>query len=322
MRGLRRMVGVLGGVLATGILVLWLIGERGRLMLPSTWRLMRELGWRRLINLQGPHAYVYGRWTQHYIGFVLNHVYPRVDARSKAWLADHFHAKVLMPEHARAIVTLNQDIPLQDLEQVIPYPLARNLVLHGPPDVAVFNCGCRQASETPCEPIQVCMAVGQPFVDFVLEHRPESRQLSQAEALELLEAEHERGHLHTAWFKDACLERFYAICNCCGCCCIGTVGLTRYGVPGLASSGYVAEVDQELCVACETCASACPFQAIRVNGTAAVQWEACLGCGVCVGQCSSGAITLVRDKAKGVPMDVRDWVPVGMVPHGMETAGG
>jgi hypothetical protein len=39
-----------------------------------------------------------------------------------------------------------------------------------------------------------------------------------AEALDLLRAEHERGHLHSAWFKDVMLNRFYAICNCCKCC--------------------------------------------------------------------------------------------------------
>jgi Pyruvate/2-oxoacid:ferredoxin oxidoreductase delta subunit len=312
MREIRRIVGFAVGLLAAGALVLWLIGERGRLLLPSTWRLMRALGWRRVVSLQALHAYVYGRWTQHYIGFVLNRLYPRVGSRQKRWLADRFHAKVLTAEHAGAIVTLNQDIPLQDLEQVIPYPLARNLVLHGPPDVAVLNCGCRQASETPCQPIQVCMAVGQPFVDFVLEHHPESRQLSQAEALELLQAEHERGHLHTAWFKDACLERSYAICNCCGCCCLGTVGLTRYGVPGLAASGYVAHVDDGLCAACGTCERVCPFQAISLNGGAAVTWQACLGCGVCVGQCPSGAMSLVRDEGKGIPLDVRDLVPGGI----------
>ncbi len=305
MRQIGRMAGYVVGLSIAGLLVLWLVGERGRLLLPSTRRLMRELGWRRLVSLQALHAYVYGRWTQHYIGFVLNRVYPRVGARQKRWLADHFHAKVLTPEHASAIVALNHDIPLRDLEQVIPYPLARKLVLHGPTDVAVFNCGCRQASRTPCQPVQVCMAVGQPFVDFVLEHHAESRRLSQAEALELLQAEHERGHLHTAWFKDVCLERFYAICNCCGCCCIGTVGLTRYGVPSLASSGYVAQVDEELCVACGTCAMVCPFRAVSVNGTSAVRWEACLGCGVCVGQCPSGAMSLVRDERKGTPLDVR-----------------
>ena len=173
-------------------------------------------------------------------------------------------------------------------------------------DVAVLQCACRQNRDNPCEPLQVCMAIGQPFVDFVLEHHPKgSRRITQAEALELLEAEHERGHLHSAWFKDACLGRFYAICNCCKCCCGGVETMVKYGAPSMASSGYVAQVDETLCAACATCADACVFEAIEMDGTAIVNWESCMGCGVCVGQCPNEAVTLVRDERKGVPLDVR-----------------
>ncbi|MGA2467199.1 MAG: hypothetical protein ABSH06_22975 [Thermodesulfobacteriota bacterium] len=34
----------------------------------------------------------------------------------------------------------------------------------------------------------------------------------------------------------------------------------------MASSGYVAEVDRTLCVACATCKEACLFEAIQVDG--------------------------------------------------------
>jgi hypothetical protein len=150
-------------------------------------------------------------------------------------------------------MTLDQDIPLQDLEQIIPYPMARDLVLKGPPDVAVYECPCRHNRANSYQPIQVCMAIGQPFVDFLLEHYPKvSRRLDQSEALELLEAEHERGHLHSAWFKDACLDRFYPICNCCGCCCGGIEAMVKYDIPMVASSGYVVQVDETLCTACAT----------------------------------------------------------------------
>jgi Pyruvate/2-oxoacid:ferredoxin oxidoreductase delta subunit len=150
------------------------------------------------------------------------------------------------------------------------------------------------------------MAIGQPFVDFIIEHHPHSsRRLTQTEALELLEAEHKRGHLHSAWFKDACLDRFYSICNCCKCCCGGIETMMKYGAPTMASSGYVAKVDEALCTACATCEDSCPFGAIHVNEKAGVKWESCMGCGVCQGQCPSEAISLVRDERKGIPMDVR-----------------
>jgi ferredoxin len=150
------------------------------------------------------------------------------------------------------------------------------------------------------------MVVGQPFVDFILEHNPQSsRRLTQEEAVELLRAERERGHLHAAYFKDVMLSRFYAICNCCKCCCGAIEAHTRRGVPMVTSSGYVAQVDEDVCKACGTCEDACPFGAIHVNGVSAVTWEKCMGCGVCEAKCPNDAVTLVRDERKGTPLDVR-----------------
>jgi len=257
-------------------------------------------------NLNRLHAYVYGRWTREYKDLFINQVIPRLGPSGRRWWADRFHCKVLTSDQARAIVTLDQDIPLRDLEQIIPYPMARDLVLKGPPDVAVYDCACRAAKATHCQPLQVCMIIGRPFVDFILKHHPEnSRRIDRTEALELLQAEHERGHLHSAWFKDAMGGRFYAICNCCKCCCLGVEAMVRYGAPMVSSSGYVARVDETLCTGCANCMDACPFDAIGVDGKAFVNWEACMGCGVCAGQCSDTAMSLLRDERKGVPLDVR-----------------
>lgn len=300
------VLAVIAVLLLATLAILWLYGEHWRPMRPSTWRVTRAGGLRRFFNLNSLHGYVYGRWIKEYIDVLLNVVYPRMGPRGREWLTDHYHGKVLTPELAHAIVTVNEDIPLQDLEQVIPYPAARNLVLKGPPDIAVFQCGCRQNREDPCTPIQVCMVIGEPFVDFVLEHHPTtSRRLNQEEALEVLRAEHDRGHMHSAWFKDATLDRFYAICNCCRCCCGGIEVMSKYGARSLVPSGYVAQVDEILCAACGTCEESCPFEAVHLNGTAVVTWEKCMGCGICSGHCPNEAMSLVRDEGKGVPLDVR-----------------
>lgn len=294
-------------ILVAGVAGLWIFGERGRLLRPSTWNMLRAGdGLKRVLNFHALHGYAYGRWTNQYLHFLINHVYPRLGERGKKWWRDRYHSKVLTHEQAEAIIMLHRDIPLQDLEQVIPYPMARNLILTGPPDVLAYECGCRHARANPCQPTQVCMVVGQPFVDFVLEHNPHSsRRLSPAEALDLLRAEHERGHVHTAWFKDVLLDRFYAICNCCTCCCGGIEAMVKYGNPMLASSGYVAQVDEGQCSNCALCVEACPFGALSMNYSAVVIWEKCMGCGVCVGQCPSQALTLLRDERKGIPFDVR-----------------
>ncbi len=302
----RTTTGIFGALVALA-LGLWLFGERWRLIQPSSRKFLRLLGIRRLANLSGPHGYVYGRWTNQYMAALIHVVFPALGARGRAWLHERYHAKVLTTEQAQAIVSLDHDLPLQDLEQVIPYSTARDIVLKGPPDVTVFECACRHARANPCQPTQVCMAVGQPFADFVAEHNPQSsRRVSQAEAVELLRAEHERGHLHSAWFKDVCLDRFYAICNCCKCCCGGVESMVRYGSSVMASSGYVAQVDATLCSGCERCVRACPFGALALSeDLSVVDWSKCMGCGVCEAQCREGAISLVRDERKGVPLDVR-----------------
>ncbi len=286
-------------VVFVALFILWLFGERWRLLRPSTLSMLREGG--------SLHGYVYGRWTNQYIHVLINWLAPRVKSGGWTSLSDHYHGKVLTHEEAEAIVSSKKDIPLRDLDQIIPYPAARNLVLKGPPDVVVYECCCRHARATPCQPTQVCMILGKPFTDFILEHNPHSsRRLTQTEALELLRIEHERGHVHYAWFKDACLNRFYAICNCCKCCCGGIEAMTKYGIRMMTSSGYVAEVNPDLCNLCEACVDACPFQALSTNEKGLERnWEACMGCGVCVEKCPLEAMSLVREEKKGVPLDVR-----------------
>ena len=101
------------------------------------------------------------------------------------------------------------------------------------------------------------------------------------------------------------LGRFYAICNCCSCCC-EAMQAQRNGTPMIASSGYVARVDVELCIGCGECADVCQFAAISVdNGFARIDAGACMGCGVCVVHCPEEAIELVRDPAKGEPLEIQ-----------------
>jgi ferredoxin len=105
--------------------------------------------------------------------------------------------------------------------------------------------------------------------------------------------------------KDAMLGRFYAICNCCSCCC-GAMQAQRNGTPMIASSGYVAAVDEGLCAGCGECADVCQFAAISVDdGFARIDASACMGCGVCVAHCPQEAIELVRDPAKGEPLEIQ-----------------
>lgn len=219
--------------------------------------------------------------------------------------ADTYHGKVLPLEAARQLVLVNEDIRLPDLEQVIPYKRARAIILQNPDHIVALECPCRSARSNPCLPLDVCLIVGEPFASFVMEHHPDkARQIGQAEAAAILQAEDERGHVHHAFFKDAMLDRFYAICNCCACCC-GAMQSQRSGSPMLASSGYIAQADETLCIGCETCVEYCQFGALAVvDYYAQVNMEACMGCGVCVNHCEQGALSLRREASKGEPLEI------------------
>ncbi len=293
------------GMVTGGLFLLWLTGERWWLMRPSTRELMKAQGWKNMLNFKSLHSYIYMRWQKAYMKatrWLVRHS----DDGTRKRIVDGYHAKVVTHDQARAIITLNRSLPLRDLEQVIPYHTARDLLLTGPQDVVATECRCRASLEHHCEPTQVCMMMGKPFTDFFLEHRPEvTRRLSQDEALDLLKRTHELGLIHTAWFKDVMLNRMFSICNCCRCCCGGTAAMMKFGMPLLASSGYVSRIDDSRCDACGTCQKSCHFEAITVDKAAAVTWEKCMGCGVCEAKCPNGAVSLVRDERKGIPFDVR-----------------
>jgi len=80
----------------------------------------------------------------------------------------------------------------------------------------------------------------------------------------------------------------------------------RNDTPTIASSGYVAQVDADLCAGCGECAGVCQFAAISVDdGFARVDIAGCMGCGVCVAHCPQDAIELVRDADKDEPLEIQ-----------------
>jgi Pyruvate/2-oxoacid:ferredoxin oxidoreductase delta subunit len=266
------------------------------------------------------HGYVYLRWPYLYIRVgvgehplaklylritgLLGKLKPRTEAsEAKGSVADHYHGKVMPTEAARRLVMVKENLNIPDLEQIIPYPEARSLILENPGHIAVLDCPCRSARTDPCFPLDVCLIIGEPFASLVLEHHPDkSRRISAEQASEILSAEHERGHVHHAFFKDAMLNRFYAICNCCECCC-GAMQAQRNGSPMLASSGYIAQVDTLSCIECGECEEACPFGAIHAStGGYGVDRSVCMGCGICVDLCTQQALELILAPDRGIPL--------------------
>lgn len=280
------------------------------------------------------HGYIYSRWTFFYIGFAkgdhplakklapisafISRIFPSkkssssqhgIDLASNT-IADGYHGKAVPLKTARELIMIQEPIQKPDLEHVIPYTKARAIILENPDHLVALNCPCRSGKENHCTPIDVCLIVGEPFASFIHEHQPEkSRWITREEAIQILEEEDARGHVHHAFFKDAMLGRYYAICNCCSCCC-GAMMAHQNNIPMLASSGYIAVVDSEICQNCGTCHEFCQFSALGFNENyyTAVNYDLCMGCGVCVSKCPEDAIQLSLEPSKGIPLDVENLV--------------
>lgn len=278
------------------------------------------------------HGYVYGRWPYLYIGIgkgehpiakvllpfvrlfyaissskVVQRIRPASSKKSnKTTFSDTYHGKVISVDQAKKLVTINREITVDDLEQVIPYTRARSIILKNPEHIVALDCPCRVSSPNPCTPIDVCLIIGEPFASFMLEHQPKrSKSITAERALTILEQEHKRGHVQHAFFKEAMLNRFYAICNCCSCCC-GAIHAHKNGTPMLASSGYVAHIDESKCIQCGMCARNCQFGAITKDhkGGITLDGDKCLGCGACMATCKQEAITLFRNEQRGTPLQI------------------
>ncbi|BCS87818.1 4Fe-4S binding protein [Pseudodesulfovibrio sediminis] len=275
------------------------------------------------------HGYIYGRWCYHYIGltgdknpwwgflwtpliFIINKHSPFFsDEHSKTgdpnqhkhtW-GDTYHGKPLPLEEATKLVMINRPVNTELPEQVLPYTLARKIVLENENTIILLDCPCRSGMENPCTPLDVCLIIGDPFASFMHHHHPDkTRRITAEEALRIIRAEQARGHVSHAFFKDIALGRFYAICNCCSCCCRAMTA-QQNGLNMLCTSGYLAEVDAEKCVACGVCAEKCQFKAIGFkNRTAFIREERCMGCGVCEQTCSKDALSLRLAPEKGEPL--------------------
>ena len=219
-----------------------------------------------------------------------------------------YHAKVVKMKDAIQFVTQKHDLSLITPETVVPYKMAKDIIIKNPDSIALGECACRGGSPTPCHPMEVCLFVGDPVASFTIDHNPKFRRITQEEAVDIIEAEHKRGHVQTAFFKKHLGRRFYCICNCCGCCCMGVRMWNILGgaVPILTPSGYLAHVG-ECCNGCSECLECCQFNALSLDEdkrVAVVDPVKCMGCGVCEDVCPIGAITLELDPSKGEPLDL------------------
>jgi len=197
-------------------------------------------------------------------------------------------------------VGFSRIIPIQEeivnMPGILTYEMLYNLIDKAKA-VGIAHCACRE-SENKCDaPREACMLFDE-TCDFLVK-RGFARYITKEEMKEKLREFDRLGLVHQV---NNSKDKLTFVCNCCPCCCGLLRALTEFGNPHVVTnSGFIPEVDAEICTGCATCADErCPLQAIEiVDEIAKIDKDRCIGCGLCVTGCPSEALKLVR--REGVP---------------------
>lgn len=140
-----------------------MLRQRLKILQPSTRAFIREArrtsGYRLFDFL---HGYVYARWPYLYIGIgkgehslsptvaklavffnrlllpILNQNGAKGNSPNESF-ADTYHGKVVPLQAATELVTIREEIKLENLEKIIPYSKARDIVLKNPEHILPLN---------------------------------------------------------------------------------------------------------------------------------------------------------------------------------------
>ncbi len=238
-----------------------------------------------------------------------------------------FHdATILWPQAPRAFLDLWQEFMevewpqiAQKINEIVPRPFTRVIpvgvpvpapthvlafedvkeIIDSAKTLAVTKCTCRLTAHKCDKELEACLQINR-AAEYSLT-RGTGRRLNKEEALDLVRRCEEEGLIHVVMNKTN-VDHF--ICNCCSCCCQTMPILIEHGIKVVDPSRFTAQVDADLCTACETCVDRCFFGAITVGDeeTAKVDAARCLGCGLCQVACPTEAIAMKEVRG-------RDFVP-------------
>jgi electron transport complex protein RnfB len=187
--------------------------------------------------------------------------------------------------------------------QVSTYDDVQQLIENSNGKLAIANCVCRQARDVmgkSCKHTdlrETCLVLHD-WADYYI-NTGIARPITRDEALDILDKIEADGLV----LQPENSQRPGFICACCGDCCGILATVKRFPRPAeLYATNYYAEVDEDLCTACEECLIRCQLQALSmINEMAVVDLDRCIGCGNCINSCSSQAIRLKKKADEIVP---------------------
>jgi Na+-translocating ferredoxin:NAD+ oxidoreductase subunit B len=177
--------------------------------------------------------------------------------------------------------------------EILPYEQAEALI-RKQDKFLVAPCICRREFQIKGEGcgklMDACLVFGW-GADYY-ERNGLGRIITLEETLEIIRKADEEGLV----LQPSNAKEIVNICCCCGDCCQIIRNLKRHPSPAhMVFSPFIAQVDMETCIGCETCLDRCQMEALSMDDDHVVLApERCIGCGLCVSTCPSEALTLVR----------------------------
>ena len=159
-------------------------------------------------------------------------------------------------------VFVNEEaLPEDDALEVLDWERASE-VARAASDIGVGTCYCRHKMQhlgKACDaPMEICLTFGTTASSLI--RHGFARRADTPETLDLLLQARERGLVQ---FGENVRNVPAFICNCCGCCCEALVAQRRFGfLKPVHTTGFVPEIDRELCNGCARCVAACPVEAM------------------------------------------------------------
>ena len=102
-----------------------------------------------------------------------------------------------------------------------------NEIVDSSEGLALGPCTCRAVFRNCNNPINTEIMLGLNRNIFMEERPHDYREITKQEAKDVLRQCHQNGLIHTI---VKCRRDFYAICNCCSCCCVPLRLNKKYGI--------------------------------------------------------------------------------------------
>lgn len=235
------------------------------------------------------------------------------------WILEQTFGPVDNPKIQSRVIPLNATVE-RSKNAVLPYQLIDDFIDGAGFKIILDECLCRRGEGCTGYPVDFgCLMLGEGARTLLkgghgreVTAREAKEHVRKAEQHGLVPfAAHAKAEVMTMGIPEEQHHRFIELCFCCPCCCLAMKNL-RYYPPDIHKHNFInvafAAKALPACKGCRRCVSACPTDAIRVNGDKVwVREDRCIGCGLCQYTCEFDGIRLVQVRnPKGGLLDYFD----------------